>query len=1218
MTGTYPQSELADAVERRIAVDPNCSCIVEAPAGSGKTGLLIQRYLKLLATVEQPAQVLALTFTRKATGEMRERILHALREAESGAPAGEQAFELETRLLAETVLQQDRSRAWGLLQRPHLLNIRTFDALCSTIAHAAPLLSNGAALSQPVDNAEPLYRRAAHAVTLRFGGEDARLTQALTTLLRHRDGDLQACEQVLAEMLATREQWGALVPLGAELDEVVLEADVLPRLNESLKRAQCGTLRRLHDCFPTGVLERLASLAQQFAFAPAYKEHANIFRPCGGSATGPGHASEDFDHWLLLIELLLKKDHDWRKRVSNVDLKVSASAQQRSELQDVLQALKQEPRAAELLSLLRAVRTLPPAEYPADQWAVTKALFRLLQEALIELRLLFARENVCDFTEVALAAQTALHATDLQVALGTRLQHLLVDEMQDSSSMQYELLKTLTESWDGSTQTIFLVGDPKQSIYLFRQARVEHFQQCMERGKLGDVTLHAVTLLANFRSGQHLVEECNAVFEEIFPKSHPLDGDVTFLPAHAAKQGSTEDRILWHGMLLVPPPGPALRTRQQHKAMQEEARQIAEIIAQERQFRPASTIAILVRARSHVAEVVKALADRGIAYRAVDMVALHERREVLDILAVTRALLHPADRTAWLAIMRAPWCGIGMADLHLLCGGDRRDLREEPLRQLMRAHANMLQPAMRDRVLRTLDVMDAALLHTGAEPLAQRVDRTWRSLGGDACADSAGLQNVRQFLTVLDKMAAGNETVTQHTLQYRLRRLFAAAANVPGAVDIMTIHKAKGLEWDVVLLPGLHRGGGRSSQVALDWLEMPSAAEDHSQDVLLAPLPEKGETACTLYSYIGGVRRQREAAELKRLIYVAATRARRNLHLFAAPTADNKGLPTMPAGTLLHAMAPVAASFHFDASDSAIINNASPEKDARVFAIAAAGAVGQRETNRPRVERLVASYDSLEHLNRGGPALHLASPPLVAVAAHPGGTFGARAVGNAIHAFVQRLADEVQAAARAGLSPDAAADQLLDRLPSWTPAMRAILRSGGLAPGESLRATKTVELALSNLLNTAEGRWILAPHPAAESESAWRTMDDAAVRRVRLDRSFFAGPLPLAPGTNTLWIVDFKTSDREAGERDAFLRKDLELYRPQLEGYGRLRLRALPAGTPVRLALVYPLMKHLVHWPFEEGAVSLTTSIAMTVLPQPAETKQLRLPPMLFGDESGG
>ena len=156
--------------------------------------------------------------------------------------------------------------------------------------------------------------------------------------------------------------------------------------------------------------------------------------------------------------------------------------------------------------------------------------------------------------------------------------------------------------------------------------------------------------------------------------------------------------------------------------------------------------------------------------------------------------------------------------------------------------------------------------------------------------------------------------------------------------------------------------------------------------------------------------------------------------------------------------------------------------------------------------------------------------------------------------------------------------------------------------------------ALSSLLNTSEGRWILSPHLAAESEGAWRTMEDTGVHRVRLDRSFFAGPMPQDPGDSTLWIVDFKTSDREPLLQDAFLRKDVELYRAQLEGYGRLRLRALPPGTPVRLALVYPLMQQLVFWSFEENVSGNITRMPMTTLQAPPSRHTMPLDSTWFAD----
>ena len=123
--------------------------------------------------------------------------------------------------------------------------------------------------------------------------------------------------------------------------------------------------------------------------------------------------------------------------------------------------------------------------YPPEQWWVAKALFRVLSRALAELQLVFARRGECDFAEWGLMAQFALRqdgaAEDLNAALGMTLQHLLVDEMQDTSTSQYELIELLTQGWDGQSQTVFLVGDPKQSIYLFRQARVERFVRMMRR-----------------------------------------------------------------------------------------------------------------------------------------------------------------------------------------------------------------------------------------------------------------------------------------------------------------------------------------------------------------------------------------------------------------------------------------------------------------------------------------------------------------------------------------------------------------------------------------------------------------------------------------------------------------------------------------------------------------------------------------------------------------
>ncbi len=205
-----------DQLERERALDVRQSWIVEAPAGSGKTGLLIQRYLKLLAdeSVDQPEQVLAITFTVKATNEMRERVVAQLEGAARGDPLREGSdFARETRRLAEAVLRRDALLGWRLLERPRRLRVRTIDSVCGEIALSLPVLSGSGGRQTPVEDPTPMYREAARQTLMQLGGNDAELDAALRTVLLHRDGSLADCERLLMEMLPLRNQWGELVPL---------------------------------------------------------------------------------------------------------------------------------------------------------------------------------------------------------------------------------------------------------------------------------------------------------------------------------------------------------------------------------------------------------------------------------------------------------------------------------------------------------------------------------------------------------------------------------------------------------------------------------------------------------------------------------------------------------------------------------------------------------------------------------------------------------------------------------------------------------------------------------------------------------------------------------------------------------------------------------------------------------------------------------------------
>ena len=1205
-----------DAEARIDALDTRSSCIVEAPAGSGKTGLLVQRYLKLLGdeTVEQPEEVLAITFTNKATAELRERVLEQLHAAQAEVlDADATSYVRETRTLAEGALARSVNFGWGLLERPSRLNIRSIDSVCAELANSMPLLSGGAGQRRPVEDAEPLYRLAARRTLLQLGGTDTGLHDALRTVLLHRDGNLLDCEMLLADMLKTREQWGELVPLNSSaLNQADVDRDVRLRLERSLEGIVCAGLSRALRALPTGVLEELTSLAARLGVEPGYKDSVSPIALCAGRFDTPEAVAEHLEHWVALIGMVLKADGEWRKRHSQSDMKFMIPRAEASRLKHLVQEIQNDG----LKEVLAGVLALPPARYPEDHWAVARSLFHVLRRALVELRLLFAERGECDFVEFALAARAALRAeegsSDLALSAGGKLRHLLVDEMQDTSSGQYELLELLTRSWDGQSQTLFLVGDPKQSIYLFRQARVERFLRTMKERRLGELELKPLQLRSNFRSQQALVTDFNSAFDLLFPR--PGDArllesegiDVPFVEAEAVRAKTCDAGIVWHPTIFA-----MGDPRSNYEAI--EARAMRKII-EERLAIPLPKgrddatqpkpwrIAILGRARSHltavIAELKRDYGEGSIPFRAVDLDTLDELPEVLDALALTRALLHPSDRVAWLAVLHAPWCGLGLADLLRLTGeGDEADAGETVASLVSKRREHLTEDGRR-LLDRAWPVLETAVMTIGRTPLATHVERAWRSLGGDAALSEGQRGNVMRYLRLLRELESEGGRIDLAILSARLKRLYAAPISGTAedgriAIELMTIHKAKGLEWDMVLVPGLERSGGRSTSVLLNWLEfdgMPNL--DHSANVVLAPIWEKGSDADKLSKWLSSIRKKREAAERKRVFYVATTRAREELHLFGATTLTVDGELALPRhGSLLSACWPAAVvQFEVRAAESSLLRQRSirspsgEDTDFEELDLAASGeSVDEAIVKTPMIHRLPLSFEPSAKF-RDAELRRLNYPTALALRRtvafeRPEGSFAARAFGNVVHRYMQVLADRMA---------DGVCDDLIAEITTWEPRLIASLRGEGIPPALAKREAIRAGRALSLTLSDPTGCWILMPHESAGSERVLTTASPNA-RSLRVDRTFVAGGEPLSAGQGNIWIIDFKTTEQGSHSNEVFADMEMKKYSAQLEAYAALR-RALPDGhLPIRLGLFYPLVPRLIHW------LSLAPNEAATV-----------------------
>jgi ATP-dependent helicase/nuclease subunit A len=1110
-------SQIPDAAERARALDPAASFIVQAPAGSGKTELLIQRYLVLLARVEQPESVVAITFTKKAAGEMRRRVLEALEAASGFEP--EKPHLAHTWRLARDVRARDAACGWGIADNPSRLRIRTIDSVCDSITRRMPWLSRLGAAPAIEADAAALYREAARR-TISLVEDDA-WAQPLETILLHLDNDAAALESLLAEMLGRRDQWLRHIA-GTDLTEA-REA-----LEESLERIVTGALAAVCRAFPADLAAELLSLAR---YASCNVDPDDAVAACGAMEELPGHDAADLAPWCALASLLLTKAGSWRA-ARGVNRSIGfppASKTEKQRFSDLLDSLRACDGLDELLDRLRK---LPPAKFDDRQWEVLAALIPVLKCAAAQLNLAFGARGGVDFIAIARAAITALgdaeNPTDLALALDYKIQHLLIDEFQDTSITHFDLLQKLTAGWEpGDGRTLFAVGDPMQSIYRFREAEVGLFLKAAREG-IGSVRLVPLRLSANFRSGEGLVAWVNATFPAVLAASDDIaNGAVRFSASRAVRAEGADAAVEVH---------PFVGDRDDRA----EAECVVEIVQQERLRDPQSKIAVLVRARTHLRSILTALRGAGIRYRAIEIDELGEVSVTLDLLALTRALLHAADRLSWLAILRAPWCGLTLGDLHALTAG----APHEAVWTLMQDHARVrtLSADGQARLRRVREAIETALEHRGAR-LRTWVEGCWVALGGPACATGPGdAENALAFLDLLDELDEGGDADID-ALAAEVERLYAGPdPDSDDSLQVMTIHKAKGLEFDVVLLPGL----GRATQVdpprLLAWVERPLPTG--GADLLLAPIKPAGAGSDPLYAYVTGIERDKAGNETGRQLYVAATRAKRQLHLLGHAGVDRKtGAARKPGSTSLLGRLWPAVEAEFQAAAAALVGPAAGEASEETPAVRAVP-----------IRRLTAGW-SLP-----------APPPSVAATvagveiAAPGDapvTFEwvgdtLRHIGTVVHRMLEQVAREGMAA------------WSLESIEARRPAMEAALRTLGVPSAGVAEAVEKVARAVAATLEDERGRWILdGSHAEAQSEYAVTGIVDGRMVTARVDRTF-------VDENGVRWIVDFKTSSHEGGDIEAFLDNERERYRKPMTEYAAL-FEKLDA-RPVRMGLYFPLL----------------------------------------------
>ena len=1115
----------ADASNRLNALELS-SFIIEAPAGAGKTELLTQRFLKLLPTVKQPEEIIAITFTNKAAAEMRLRILDSLIAADKGLKPTE-AHKQITYELSQQALRHAAIHDWQLIENPSRLRIFTIDSLCAHLARQMPLMSRFGAQPRVTDNADALYAQAAEQTLALL--EHADYGDVLQAALRYVDNDANQLTNLLVTMLAKRDQW---------LKQAQNEVDI-KQLQSTLHYLVARALQDAAHAVPIALQHRIMPIAR-FAAANllaedllAEKHQTDV--PLMDWQRPLANVPEDLIMWRALADFLLTDKGEPRKE-KGLNVKFGFPPTEEGKAQKL--ALADVIAAIEDPAPLHRVRQLPHT-VDVSNWQIIATLSQLLNIAVAQLWLVFQRAGEVDFVEIAQRATQALtdnvgEPTELALKLDYQIQHLLVDEFQDTSPSQVNLLKLLTLGWQsgdaraeipsGDSRTLFCVGDPMQSIYRFRKANVGLFISAAADG-IGDIRLNKLQLYRNNRSCPAVVDWINTSFATIFPlQDDDAQGAISYRPFIATKPSETSAGVTVHALIKQ-------ADELTEIASQREADTVIRIIQQERLINPNKKIAVLVRSKKHLAALVTKLRREhtDIAFQAVEIEALQGRQIVQDLLALSHALHHRADRVHWLAILRAPWCGLTLQDLHTLAGANHHatiwsQMQNEEL-------VNKLEG--KERLKHVRDIFAEAFATQGRMNTSRWLRGIWLMLNSTACLwEQADIVDVQAFFTCLDALDRSNQ-FSPERMRDEITKLFATPDMNGENLQMMSIHKSKGLEFDCVILPGLGAttGGNNRDKPLVLWEEV--TVNEHTE-LLAAPYIPKGFTAKALrsdavsaYDYIETLENERDANEAARVLYVAATRAERKLHLVGVANQNTKGEIKPTKNSYLDLLWN-AVSGEFEAAELSTKSvGVNPEDDIANFT---PNLIRLQHLQIPSIlqtEKTLVhqASKSLNEQNKQAIALNLAAD-----------------TGTLAHLYMEMIGDD-------GLENWPAS-----RIDASAAAIQFWLLQKGHTENEAERQVHLIVATLKKTISSPKGAWMLASRPSRQAELSIMAIDENnQPQEHRIDLTFI--------DEDVRWIIDYKLSAADENITIA-----ASQHKPQLARYANLFLEE---NKPIKTAIFF-------------------------------------------------
>ena len=1102
---------ITDQSHRQTALNPTKSFIVQAPAGSGKTELLTRRILNLLATqCSQPEEILAITFTKKAAEEMRTRVIESLELATHPEPQ-KNNYRHENWTLAKSALTKDTQQQWHLIKNPQRLRIMTIDGFCRYLAQQSPLKTHIDASTQMIQG-DTFYQEVCEQF-LQDCYHDKSNTKSISILLYQLDNQSELAIQLLIALLKTRDQW--ITPLlqlkqtkqaTIEILEANLQAVCRELIEDTKKLLTPSLTQSLLQCLAFSLQQHKSNLDKPNDEISTFKALAKLITTQSGN---------------LIKTISIRQGFPKPEDATNQVDKEKYLAY-KTLMGDCITEIKNIPKILKKINILRQI---PNLKYSKEQAELIQALTQLLPQLFAYLQQTFIQHQAADYLYIATQAQYALQndynnqtsPSRVLMKLDYQINHLLIDEFQDTSLSQYQLFETLTAPWTPSeSKTIFLVGDPMQSIYQFRQAQVSLFARLMRQQQWGNLTLKSLRLTSNFRSCRNLILHFNSLYKNIFPNIENLNtGEITYTqattPSNSKKYSNKPKR--WN----------------LYATEQQQAEAIITHIKQLQNTQPTANIAILVRSRSQLNFLLPELQKHNVNYQTNEIESLLEQIVISDLLQLTRALINLNDRIAWLAILRAPWCGLELSELLKL------QAINSPLvwQQVQQGHS-LLRSTSQPRLAHFIACLTQARQNYQRTTLAELLKITWINLGAETIYTQEEQKYATYFFMLLTSLENTSSPFVTHFVTQLEKQLQQAKISSIAeencietqtkehalAVQIMTIHHAKGLEFDHVLCINLNKKPVNAEKPLL------VLNQDEQQRLLCSSL-NLHDNQNEIYEFIAKKAQAKSQAENCRQLYVAATRAKLTLNYFA--TIEEKKRPFK--NSLLALAWP-----HLDAEEKIVITaKDNHEEDSK------------EDEHKPRYLHRLKDEWYQKHLNSN--VTHSIPRGKVSSTISLTTNMTNDEYGTIIHRYFAYLG----LTSSKEITPKSLEQQAHT---FW----KKILTQKGFDDRE-------IEQHLLGLIQRTQSafqdpmfHWIIQHHTDAHNELALQYTEDNEIKTCIIDRTFI-------DEKNTCWIIDYKThifsQDTSQKRIKSYMEKH---YTHQLNTYQKV-MTALKPNQTIKTAI---------------------------------------------------